>query len=128
MIPKAMREISSGGSRRASFRGTSDPSTRNIGGRPAFKWMSKAPPRRATCKISLSSIEPPRSDQRGASLAFRCGASEYPTSHSVLLQPPSTHVQLHFVEGRKAQQRALPFEGQRLPFCGGVELDDLDGL
>src|SRR5512137_1390144 len=56
MIPRAMRWISSGGSRRASFRGTSPPSTRNMGGRPALRWMSLAPARSATCRISFSSI------------------------------------------------------------------------
>src|SRR5919109_3823386 len=61
MMPNAIREISSGGRRRASLRGTRLPSTRNIGGRPALRWISEAPPRSATCKISLSSIVPPTS-------------------------------------------------------------------
>src|SRR4051794_31513526 len=56
MIPNAILAISSGGRRRASLSGTSEPSTRNIGGRPALRWMSEAPPRRATCRISFSSI------------------------------------------------------------------------
>src|SRR5437660_10493733 len=56
MMPNAIREISSGGRRRASLSGTSEPSTRNMGGRPALRWMSEAPPRSATCKISFSSI------------------------------------------------------------------------
>src|SRR5438046_9047129 len=56
MIPNAILAISSGGRRRASLSGTSEPSTRNMGGRPAFRWMSEAPPRRAIVKISLSSM------------------------------------------------------------------------
>src|SRR6266571_4856920 len=47
MMPNAIREISSGGRRRASLSGTRFPSTRNMGGRPALRWMSEAPPRTA---------------------------------------------------------------------------------
>src|SRR5215470_14626262 len=57
MMPNAIREISSGGRRRASLSGTRLPSTRNMGGRPALRWMSEAPPRSATCRISLSSMQ-----------------------------------------------------------------------
>src|SRR6267143_1400096 len=64
MMPNAIREISSGGRRRASLSGTRLPSTRNIGGRPALRWMSEAPPRSATCRISFSSIAPPLGLQR----------------------------------------------------------------
>src|SRR6267154_2911384 len=61
MMLYAILAISSGGRRRASLSGTSEPSTRNIGGRPALRWMSEAPPRSATCRISLSPIVPPPS-------------------------------------------------------------------
>src|SRR5687767_1090948 len=58
MMPNAILVMVSGGRRWASFSGTRDPSMRNIGGRPALRWMSDAPPWSAIFRISLSSISP----------------------------------------------------------------------
>src|SRR6266850_5908484 len=137
MIPKAIREISSGGSRRASFSGTSEPSTRNMGGRPAFRWMSEALPRRATCRISLSSIAPPTSNRGSETLAFHpdekeglTGLLQPPSAQFegdvALLDPPSAEIEGGLVERRQMLRRKWALEDQGLPLCRRVEADDLD--
>src|SRR6266850_4605705 len=126
MIPKAIREISSGGSRRASFSGTSEPSTRNMGGRPAFRWMSEALPRRATCRISLSSIAPPRSNRGRETLAFQpdekeglTGLLQPPSAEFEgdvgLFDPPAAEIERGLVERRDPLRRDRALEDERLP-------------
>ncbi len=56
MISSAIFWISSGIMRSPFFSGTSAPSTRNIGGKPDFRWMSEAPPLMATFRMSLSAM------------------------------------------------------------------------
>src|SRR5437588_424308 len=114
MMPNAIREISSGGRRRASLSGTSEPSTRNIGGRPALRWMSDAPPLSATSSrmtavylMGLGNSVSKRSRPRiGQVTDVRC--------EGVLANSPQSNETARIedsAEGRKAKGRRAQAEG-----------------
>ena len=103
---------SSGMIRSPFLSGTSAPSTRNIGGRPDFRWMSDAPPLIATFRISFSSmvlsLESPR---RG---------SENPPG-AVLVRPPVSTVSGASLSGPGRRRPATAGPGEARVECAALD-------